>query len=198
MINRGKIPSELGWLVDILDDQEERLRILEAPGGTQSAGTVGFLAGLVTSGAAGSAISINPIPNDNVVRYVATSTELLNVAIPTGKCLITASVGEASMAPGGSFVEGFVSYQILDANGATVDGASPGSNNGRFYTSSRLGVSISSGPQKHTINPVTNPGPYKITLFIGHWAAPANTTTCSGTFNDPSLVVQVIGEGVAL
>jgi hypothetical protein len=31
--SQGSIPSELGWLVDMLDDYERRIRILEAPSG---------------------------------------------------------------------------------------------------------------------------------------------------------------------
>lgn len=33
--NRGKIPSELGWLIDLLDGYGERLSTLEAPDGAQ-------------------------------------------------------------------------------------------------------------------------------------------------------------------
>lgn len=39
-INRGAIPSDLGWLADTLDDYEERLRTLEAPDAQQLAKVV--------------------------------------------------------------------------------------------------------------------------------------------------------------
>lgn len=46
-INRGPIPSDLGWLVDVLDDVEERLRTIEAPDGSQFTQTVTTLQALV-------------------------------------------------------------------------------------------------------------------------------------------------------
>ena len=45
--SQGSIPSELGWLVDMLDDYERRLRILEAPSGEALGNTVAKLAALV-------------------------------------------------------------------------------------------------------------------------------------------------------
>ncbi len=45
--SQGSIPSELGWLVDTLDDYERRLRILEAPSGEALGNTVAKLAALI-------------------------------------------------------------------------------------------------------------------------------------------------------
>lgn len=45
----GSIPSELGWLVDMLDDYERRLRILEAPSGEALGNTVAKLAESIAS-----------------------------------------------------------------------------------------------------------------------------------------------------
>lgn len=45
--SQGSIPSELGWLVDTLDDYERRLRTLEAPSGEALGNTVAKLAALV-------------------------------------------------------------------------------------------------------------------------------------------------------
>lgn len=45
--SQGSIPSELGWLVDMLDDYERRLRTLEAPSGEALGNTVAKLAALV-------------------------------------------------------------------------------------------------------------------------------------------------------
>ena len=45
--SQGSIPSELGWLVDALDDYERRLRTLEAPSGEALGNTVAKLAALV-------------------------------------------------------------------------------------------------------------------------------------------------------
>lgn len=45
--SQGSIPSELGWLVDTLDDYERRIRTLEAPSGEALGNTVAKLAALV-------------------------------------------------------------------------------------------------------------------------------------------------------
>lgn len=47
--SQGSIPSELGWLVDMLDDYERRLRTLEAPSGEALSNTVAKLAALVSN-----------------------------------------------------------------------------------------------------------------------------------------------------
>lgn len=47
--NLGPIPSELGALIDRLNDYEERLRILEAPSGESLSSTVAKLAALVAN-----------------------------------------------------------------------------------------------------------------------------------------------------
>lgn len=43
----GAIPSDLGWLIDQLDDTQRRLRILEAPSGEALGSTVAKLRALV-------------------------------------------------------------------------------------------------------------------------------------------------------
>ncbi|HPZ35487.1 MAG TPA: hypothetical protein PLL22_01705 [Microbacteriaceae bacterium] len=45
----GSIPSELGFLIDTLDDYERRLRTLEAPSGEALGNTVAKLAALVSN-----------------------------------------------------------------------------------------------------------------------------------------------------
>lgn len=47
--SQGSIPSELGWLIDTLDDYERRLRVLEAPSGEALGNTVAKLAALVAN-----------------------------------------------------------------------------------------------------------------------------------------------------
>lgn len=47
--NRGKLPSELGFLVDQLNDFEQRLRTLEAPDASQLANTVRTLQATVAT-----------------------------------------------------------------------------------------------------------------------------------------------------
>jgi hypothetical protein len=47
-VRRGPIPSELGWLVDLLDSYADRLRTLETPSGEALSNTVATLQALVT------------------------------------------------------------------------------------------------------------------------------------------------------
>lgn len=195
-IRRGPIPSDLGWLVDFLDDTEERLRTLEGPDGGQAAGVLAYLAGLRTYGVNAFNFNTGTVPNDGVTRWFDLDASV-TLQIPTRKFLVTASVGEASVTPGGSVVQAWISYEILDANGDNIASTGAlGHNSGRLYTSSRIGLSISTGPQKHEVFDVdNNPGPYTVKLYAGFWSPNTNTTAASCQFNDPSLIVQVIGEG---
>lgn len=47
--SQGSIPSELGWLIDTLDDYERRIRVLEAPSGEAIGNTVAKLSALVAA-----------------------------------------------------------------------------------------------------------------------------------------------------
>lgn len=195
-IRRGPIPSDLGWLTDYLDGHEERLRTLEGPDGGQAAGVLAYLASLRTYGVSANSLNTGTVANDAAVHWFDLDASV-TLSIPTRKFLVTASLGEASVTPGGNFVVSYISYRILDANLATIAGSGAlGHNSGRLYTDRRIGLSISTGPQKHEIVDTTaNPGPYLVQLFGGMWVATANTTPASTQFNDPSLIVQVIGEG---
>lgn len=194
-IRRGPIPSDLGWLADELDAIGDRLRTLEGPDGGQAAGVLAYLAGLRTYGGTAPSFNSGSVPNDAVTRWFD-STIAITLDVPTKKLLVTASVGEASVDPDGSFVIGRVSYEIRDSSGAVLSGCAVGTNSGKIYTAERMGLSISTGPQRHEIvDPIANPGPYTVSLFGGMWVAAANAGPCSTQYNDPSLVVQVIGEG---
>ena len=196
----------VGVLVEQIKDVKRRLSRLESPSGTQRYGsvetieaTLAYLSSLQAFGASGSpAVITGTVANDETNYWFASSpdTRVENLAIPTGRCLVTASVGEASLTPGGSFVLGYVSYSVRDANGDVVPGAALGTNRGRLYTGQRMGLSISTGPQLVTVDPAVNPGPYLVRAFVGMWVAAANTTPCSGVFNDLSLRVEIIGSGV--
>lgn len=194
-IRRGPIPSDLGWLTDYLDGHEERLRTLEGPDGGQAAGVLSYLASLRTYGASGANLNTGTVPNDGIDHWFDLSVSI-SLAIPTRKFVVTASVGEASVTPGGSFVVSYITYRVVDSNGSVTPNAAIRANSGRLYTDQRIGLSISTGPQRHEIVDTTaNPGPYLVQLFGGMWVATANTTPASTQFNDPSLIVQVIGEG---
>lgn len=185
---------------------EKRIKRLESPSGTQRYGsverveaTLDYLASLQTHASSGApAVSTGTVANDAVTHWFASSpdTRVAGLEIPTGRALVTASVGEASLQAGGSFVLGYVSYSVRDVNGDVVPGAVIGTNSGRLYTSQRMGLSISTGQQLVTVDPAVSPGPYVVRAFVGMWVAEANTTACSGTFNDLALTVQIIGSGV--
>lgn len=197
-----------GWIADELRAIRDQIRDLSSPSGTQRYGSVGriektldYLSSLQTFGASGAApVTTGTVANDALNHWFASTpdTRIENLEIPTGRCRVTASVGEASIAPGGSFVVGYVTYSMRDANGVVVPGAGIGVESGRLYTSQRMGLSISTGPQFVTVDPGLNPGPYLVRAFVGMWVAAANTDPCSGTFNDLSLEVEIIGSGVEL
>lgn len=195
-----------GDVVDRIRRLETEVKRLKAPSGTQRAGsvaqieaTVAYLASLQTLGSAPvSAFTTPTIPNDATTYWYATSPDcrIDDIDIPTGQCLIEASVGEASLTPGGSFVIGYVGYSLRDANGVAIPGAGLGTKTGRLYTDIRLGMSISTGSQMVEIDQELYPGPYVARGFVGMWAATGNTAPVSGVFQGLALRVQVIGEGV--
>lgn len=195
-----------GDVVDRIRRIETEVKRLKAPTGTQRVGavtqleaTVSYLASLQTLGSAPvSAFTTPTIPNDATTYWYATSPDcrIEDIDIPTGQCLIEASVGEASLTPGGNFVIGYVGYSLRDANDVAIPGAGLGNKTGRLYTDRRLGLSISTGSQLVQIDQEAHPGPYLARGFVGMWAAAANTTPVSGVFQGLALRVQVIGEGV--
>lgn len=203
---RGPLPTELGELIDILDDLQSRVDALETPDGAQRnevvgnlAATLAYLSSLQTyvASPAGS-VSTGVVPNDATVYWYASTPDTgMTIDIPTGLATVEASVGEASLTPGGGFVLGYVSFSVRDAYNNVIPGAALGQNTGRLYTDQRLGLSISTGPQRVEIpDPVAYPGPYLCRAFVGMWASTSNTTDVEGVFNGPALRVSVIGEGV--
>lgn len=194
-------------LVEKIARLDKRVRDLESPSGTQKFGavsgieeTLAYLASLVTLADNGaSALNTGTVANDNVFHWFATSpdTRVDNLQVPTGKLMVTASCGEASIIPGGSFVIAAVTYSVRDANGVAIPGAALGDNRGRRYTNVREGAGLTTNQQLVEIPDMdAYPGPYVVRAFFGMWVSNLNTTACSTIFSDPSLVVQVIGDGV--
>lgn len=171
---------------------------LASPGGTRYAGTVAHAASLKTYASAGANINVNPVPNDNTVRYVQVAgASIVIPSVPTGELVITASLGECEIRPDGGLMVGYITYQVKDANNVTV--AAPfGTNNGRISFPTRIGVSITTGECYHPVDTVAHPGPYTVYLFVGHWASSAGGLAGIVDFRDPALVVKVIGEGRSL
>lgn len=74
-IRRGPIPSDLGWLNDLLDDYSERLRKLEAPSGEQ-------LANLVHKSLL--PVAVRRIQNDAAITPTTGSHGVVTVEVPVG------------------------------------------------------------------------------------------------------------------
>lgn len=196
----------LGALDQRFQKLEKKVSRLQSPSGTQRAtavdhleATVAYLASLKMHGASGaSPLSTGTVANDATFHWFATSpdTGLTDIAIPTGRALVTASCGEASTTPGGNFVVSAVTYSVRDLNNNVVAGHGIGQHTGRLWTDTRLGIPLSTQPQLVEVDPLVNPGPYLIRAFVGMWVAAGNTDPCSAVFQDVALTVQIIGDGV--
>lgn len=164
--------------------------------------TVDYLASLTTFFAQGSNFNTGTVPDDETFHWfdaTPDSCEITGMEIPTGKCLVTATVGEASVQPGGSYVVAAISFELYDADGTLIPGtASSGTadHHARLFTNARMGTSLNTPDYLAEFDPVAYPGPYRAVMKFGMWVASANTSACSTQFNYPSLRVQVIGDGV--
>ncbi|MFJ4166282.1 hypothetical protein ACIPY5_12060 [Microbacterium sp. NPDC089698] len=193
-------------LAETLKQQASSIRDVQRGTGTEKNRTleqlfkaVTYLTTLNTYAASGASWNTGTIPNDQVTRWAdGTLVEIAGIDIPYGKVLVTASVGESSVAPAsGGWISGMVSFRIFDANGTATDTDVEVKNRaGRLYGAERMGVTISTTPQVMVIDRNAHPGPYKIRLQYGYWASIAGTGDPSINFNAPSLTVQIIGDGV--
>ena len=203
MVREMFIPPERR-LAETLKQQDKSIQDAQRPTGTeknqtlaQLAKSIDYLSSLQYYARNGGNWNTGTIPNDQTTRWDDGSVvEIANIDVPWKKMLVTASVGEASVAPAsGGYVIAFVSFWVLDVTGGVaVDFRSYYA--GRFYTNERAGISISTGPRLVTVNPDVNPGPYTVRVQFGHWATTAGTGDPWIQFNSPSLNVQIIGDGV--
>ena len=203
MVREMFIPPERR-LAETLKQQDKSIQDAQRPTGTeknqtlaQLAKSIDYLSSLQYYARNGDNWNTGTIPNDQTTRWDdGPGIEIANVDARWKKMLVTASVGEASVAPAtDGYVIAYVSFWVLDANGdVAVDYRSYYA--GRFYSKERAGISISTGPRLVTVNPDLNPGPYTVRLQFGHWASIVGTGSPSIQFNSPSLVVQIIGDGV--
>lgn len=145
--NQGAIPSELGDLIDRLNDYEERLRTLEAPSGEALSSTVAKLLQLVkpttiyrqeypasvTASASPFAVVSTPVPDGYtraLVDVTASATVRSNEALGTGRSLACAAIISNS---GGTFanqlqtVNGQWFGSVSATSAAVVEGLAPGS-----------------------------------------------------------------------
>lgn len=203
MVREMYIPPERR-LAETLKQQSKSIQDAQRPTGTeknqtlaQLAKSIDYLSSLKYYARNGGNWNTGTIPNDQTNRWDDGSVvEIANVDVPWNKMLVTASVGEASVAPAtDGYVIAFVSFWVLDVNGdVAVDFRAYYA--GRFYTKERAGISISTGPRLVTVDPLAHPGPYTVRLQFGHWASIVGTGSPSIQFNSPSLTVQIIGDGV--
>jgi hypothetical protein len=199
-------PREGGLLADVLRAQDDRQRDVERASGTQRANSlrrlqrmIDYLASLVTFAASGDGWNSGSIPLDETIRWNdGNVVEITGLEIPTDRMTVEASVGEASIQPGGDYVTAFISFRVYDVNGALVPvNEGVATRAGRIFTNQRIGMTISTGPRPVTITDrAAHPGPYTVRVQYGAWAASANGTECSIQFNAPSLTVEIIGDGV--
>lgn len=192
----------------MLADQKKRAA-LERSTGTQRAravarlqGAVDYLASLVTYFAQGSNFNTGTVPGDDTFHWFEAtpdSCEITGMEIPTGKCLVAATVGEASVQPGGSYVVATISFEIYDGGGNLIpgtDSSGTADHHARLFTNARMGASLNTPDYLAEFDPVEYPGPYRAVMKFGMWVSSLNTSACSTQFNYPSLRVQVIGDGV--
>lgn len=101
--NRGKIPSEMGWLIDLLDDMAERLSTLEAPDGNQIAQTVRTLQALVSDIQAQlDAYNANRYTNAQIDALVDAKVSAAIAAVLAGTVTVGALTVNGSATVGGS------------------------------------------------------------------------------------------------
>ena len=144
--NQGAIPSELGDLIDRLNDYEERLRTLEAPSGENLSATVEKLQGLVkpvtiyvqespaaiTTGAAPFAAVATPVPagyTRALVNVTALATVRSSEALGTARSLTCAAIisGGGPSANQIQTVNGQWFGSVAAASAAVIEGLAPGS-----------------------------------------------------------------------
>lgn len=200
--------GDLGLLLDEIDDLRRRVSSLESPSGTQrgltadkTTATLAYLAGLQSYGSVGTAsATLSAQPADGTVRWFTTAVAPNNhvigpVYVPTGRMLVTASVGEASMTPADGFMIAYVSFRVNDAAGKAV--VATGARTGRLYFNQRIGQGISTGPSLVNIDSAQFAGPFTITPLIGIWGQNTGSgQAVSCVYNNPSLRVEIIGDGV--
>lgn len=212
---RGAIPSDLGWLVDELDDYRNRIETLEQPTGSQTKGNssridaqiasltkvVTYLASLRSHNDTGANFTLSNQPSDGTFRYFSTgaaqpeATEV-TVACPTGKMIVSAALGEASVTPPMGYCITEIAVRVTDANGVNMPVGTVGCF-ARLYTNMRFGQSLRTNDALVTItDPIANPGPYRVRLVVGVWGAAGNLGLMTVAVNQPSITVQIIGDGV--
>lgn len=145
---QGSIPSELGWLVDELDDISERLRTLEAPSGESLSATVARLTSIakptsfyrldspatITAAVSAAATVTMPVP-DGYTRAVVNATAAATLrsndaATGWGLLMVGARItpdGGVSFYNQWASVDGQKYGGATASSAATLEGLTPGS-----------------------------------------------------------------------
>lgn len=128
-MTRGKIPSDLGWLVDDLDELFRRIRTLETPSGEARTATVAKLTALVTSlQAQVDEYLATRYTNDqlytksevdNLIASQIAAAFAGNVTV-TGSLTVNGALAAASVSTAGSVSAGGISGDTINISGAVV------------------------------------------------------------------------------
>lgn len=195
-------------LADRIRDLEREVERLRSPSGTQLGGTTGqteaaiaYLNGLRSYGSTGvTFVTLTNVDADGVIKWYALSADLAQrhaigpIEVPTGRLIVQASMGEASMTPADGFMIAYISFRVNDADGKQIVGI--GTHTGRAYFNQRIGIGITTGPVGVTI-PASFRGPFTITPVVGIWGQNTGSgQKVSCTYNTPSLRAEIIGNGL--
>lgn len=189
-------------------DLKSRLDELERPTGSQRkrnsdaiARQVAYLSSLRTHNDTGANFTLSDQPSDGTFRYFSTgaaqpaATEV-TVACPTGKMIVSGAVGEASVTPPMGYCITEIAIRVTDANGVGMTVGTVGCF-ARLYTNMRFGQSLRTNDALVTIaDPIANPGPYRVRMVVGVWGVNGNVGTITVAISQPSVTVQIIGDGV--
>lgn len=180
---------------------QRQMEELQAPNGTQRFQTSDELAVAVQRAAllakfdivAGTNFTINA-PNNNT--FTATTlgaapvAQFLNYDIPTGRILAITNVDEVRIQPLGGEIQVFAAVYVYDSNNVLVPGTGASALFGRRLTSAKIWDALRSRNTPIIIDPVANPGPYKVQAAFGALADTANSGTVAIPINGITLTIQ--------
>lgn len=196
--------GDLGPLVRELQDARRRISELERPTGTQSAEAVrnleltiaelqtqsDYLASLITrSSSPAGTLSTGTTPGDQTVRWFDTDpVTAVTLIAATGRVLVRAGCGEASLAPGETSAVAYVSFTITAPSGFSQSYQ----NQARLFSTSDRAIGASLLVEGRRSAPSNEP--ITVTTKLGIWSA-STVDLASAVFNSPYLTVQVIDAG---
>lgn len=144
----GAIPSEIGWLVDELDDFAQRLRTLEAPSGESLSSSVAKLQALVETSVA--PVSIRVMDGAAAIGGSAAAFAAASVATPAGytRALVSATAQASLRNTGAAGSWGILQVACLVAGTGTLtsrQSIAGGQQGGASATNSALLTGLNEG-----------------------------------------------------